>query len=69
MVPNTCEACGYFYGEHNRFVQQSHCCPQCGQKVHAQKTQWQLYKRMTIAVLAGVLVVLSFLITSSLLLT
>ena len=69
MDLNTCEACGHFFGEHNRFVQQSHCCPQCGQKVQPRKTQWRPYKRIMIAVLAGVLVVLSFLVTSSLLLT
>lgn len=69
MVPNTCKACGHVYGEDNRFVQQAHCCPQCGEKVQGQQTGWRPYKRIAIAVLAGVLVVLSFLVTSSLLLT
>jgi hypothetical protein len=69
MDANTCRSCGHFYGENNHFVLQSHCCPQCGEKVQGPKTGWSPYKRIVIAVLAGVLVVLSCLVTSSLLLT
>jgi len=69
MDPDTCRACGHFYGEHNHFVQQTHCCPQCGETIQGYKAGWRSYKRVALIVLAGLLVVLSCLVTSSLLLT
>jgi len=69
MMSDSCEFCGHVYGENNRFVQRAHCCPQCGEKVNWHTTRWRPYKRIAIGAIAGVLLVLGFIITSILLQT